>query len=118
MRKALVTLSLSALFLGNVGIGHRAHAAGDCNVDAIGAAAYGLIKQKVRERLPKIQQFDFDEYKNVEISTEAECVLVMHGRFTFKKQRNQESRVYDARVTPEAGAPRGIKILQLQLSRN
>jgi len=107
-----------ALLGGIICAGPSARAVGDCSIEAHGQAAYDRVTQKVRENLKNIEQFDFEPYQDIQVSLEADCVLVLHGRVTFKKQRNQESRVYDARVTPQAGAPGGIKIIKLRLSRN
>jgi len=90
--------------------------AGTCSIEAHGRPAYARVTKKVREKLSKMEQFDFEAYDEIQISMQPNCVLKLHGRFSFKKQRNQEARVYDAEVTPKSGAPGGIKILKLRIS--
>lgn len=87
----------------------------DCSVERHGQPAYERVTEKVREKLPNIEQFVFKPFDEVQISVLPDCVLKLHGGFSFKKQRNQEVRVYDAEVTPKSGAPSGIKILKLRI---
>lgn len=106
----LALLLLAELLPGNAG------AAGACSINAHGKPAYDRVTQKVQEKLRNIQQFDFEPYEKIRISLEAGCVLALHGRFIFKKARNQKAGVYDAEVTPKPSAPGGIKILKLRIS--
>ena len=91
--------------------------AAECSIEAHGEAAYTRVKEKIREKLYKIQEFFFEPYEATEISIGPDCVFSLHGRFGAKAKNNVVRRVYDAKLTPRSGAPRGMKVMEVRLSR-
>ena len=87
----------------------------DCSIATYGEPAYERVKEKIRDKFPKVEQFTFQPYNQVEISEERNCKLDLNGRFSFKKARNNVTKLFSATLTPKAGAPQGVKILKLKI---
>jgi len=87
----------------------------DCSVATYGEPAYERVKEKIKEKFPNVEKFTFQSYNQVEISKKQNCKLDLNGRFSFKKARNNITKLFSATLTPKAGAPHGMKILQLKI---
>lgn len=104
------TVILAALFLTP-----STALATDCSIATYGEPAYERVKEKIKEKLPKIEQFTFQPYNQVEISENKNCRINLNGRFSFKKVRSNIAKSFSATLTPKAGAPHGMRILQLKI---
>ena len=91
--------------------------AAECSIEAHGEAAYTRVKEKIREKLYKVQEFMFEPYETAEISIGPDCVFSLHGQFRARAKGNLVRRIYDAKLTPKRGAPRGMKVMEVRLSR-
>ncbi len=90
--------------------------AADCTIESHGEAAYSRVKQKIQEKLHKIEQFQFLPYQDIDVSVSSGCVFELHGNFSHKKKNNLIRKVFDAKLKPKSGAPHGMKMLKLQIS--